>query len=187
MHMLTHTVRRAPLLLAVLTAACSHDPSATSPGNDDSPAPLTDARRSAVAHEAQAVAKRILDYSNQIDFARAMQDYSSDPDARYVENGVLFPSLDALKKEYDELGPTLEVLENVPDAYDVTVLGPEAAVVTVPVHLRIKAKGRPELKNHPYVWSVVVQRRNGRWQAVQTHESHVDYEKLVEALTPPAK
>jgi hypothetical protein len=177
-------IRRAPVFFAVLASACSQDPPAKSPTND---AALTEAQRATVTTEAKAIAKRVLDYSNQIDFARALEDYSSSPDARYVENGVLFPSLDALKKEYAELGPTLEVLENVADAYDVLVLGPDAAVVTVPIHLRVKAKGRPELKDHPYVWSVIVQRRGGRWQVVQTHESHVDYEKLVGALTPPAK
>jgi len=146
---------------------------------------MTDSQKTAVADAAKEVAVRVIAYSNKLDFATALKDYSPDADARYVENGVLL-SYDALKKVYlTDLGPTLEVCENTVDAWDVTVLGPDAASVTVPIHLRIKAKGGPEIKNHPYVWSAVIQRRGGRWQVVQTHESHVDYERLVAALTPP--
>jgi ketosteroid isomerase-like protein len=135
-------------------------------------------------HSAKAVARRIMAHSNQLNFSAAFDDYSADADTRYVENGVLFPSLDSLKKSYAEFVPILELVNNSVDAWDVTVLGPDAAVVTLPIHLKIKAKDRPQAMGQ-YVWSAVIQRRGGRWKAIQTHESWQQPEKLLAALVPP--
>ena len=122
-------------------------------------------KREAVAAAAKNVVETVLQKVNHLDFAGAFAVYSNDPDARFIENGVLAPSLDALKREYAELGPTLEFLENKVDSETVLVLAEDGAAVTVPVHFRIKAKGRPEYAGQ-YVWSVIVQRRNGTWQLV---------------------
>ena len=172
------------LLFTLLITNCRAVATPANAAESCASAPLTESQQAEVARAARAVAERVLVESNKIDFRAALRDYSPDADARYVENGVVFPSLAALQKEYDALGPALEVLENTADAWSVTVLGPDAAVVTVPIHLRIKMKGGVELRNHPYVWSAVVQRRAGRWLLVQTHESHVRYDELVTALTP---
>ena len=165
-----------PLAAAVVTGITACAPSASE---------FTDAQRTAVADSAKAVAKRIIENSNQLNFSAAFEDYAADPDTRYVENGVLFPSLDSLKQSYAEFVPILELVRNSVDAWDVTVLGPDAAVVTLPIHLTIKAKGRPQAAGQ-YVWSAVMQRRAGRWKAIQTHESWQNPEKLLAALMPPA-
>jgi hypothetical protein len=141
------------------------------------------AQLTAVADSARAVARRIIDNSNKLDFAAAFQDYSADADARYVENGMLYPSLEALKKAYAELTPGLELVANSVDSWDVQILGAEAASVTLPIHLRIKGKGRPEYAGQ-YVWSGIVQRRGGRWQLVQSHESWPNAEKVFAAIMP---
>jgi ketosteroid isomerase-like protein len=94
-------------------------------------------------------------------------------------------SLDSLKKSYAEFAPILELVNNTVDAWDVTVLGPDTAVVTLPIHLKIKAKGRPRAMRR-YVWSAVIQRRGGRWKEIHTHESWQQPEKLLAALVPPA-
>ena len=143
----------------------------------------TPTQLAAVADSARAVAQRIIDNSNKLDFPAAFQEYSADADARYVENGALYSSLDALKKAYAELSPVLELVANSVDSWHVLVLGPEAARVTLPIHLRIKAKGRPEYTGQ-YVWTGIVQRRGGRWQLVQSHESHPNAEKVMAAVMP---
>jgi hypothetical protein len=63
------------------------------------------------------------------------------------------------------------------------VLAPDAAAVTLPIHLRIKAKGRPEYKGQ-YVWSGIVQRRSGTWKLIQSHESWQNAEQIMAAITP---
>jgi ketosteroid isomerase-like protein len=143
----------------------------------------SDRRKGDVADSAKAVAQRVIDNSNRMDWAAVFRNYSNDPDAKYVENGVVYPSLQALEKAYAEFGPTLELVTNSVDAWDVVVLGPEAASVMLPIHLRIKAKGRPEAQGQ-LVWSAVIQRRNGRWQVVQSHESWQNAQQLLAALAP---
>ena len=144
---------------------------------------LTQVQKDAVAASATAVVNTIFEKSNQLDFAGALAVYSGDADARYIENGVVAPSLEAFKQQYAELGPTLELLENKIDSTTVLVLAGDAAAVTVPVHLRIKAKGRPEYAGQ-YVWSGIVQRRNGTWQLVQSHESWVNADQGMAAIAP---
>ena len=148
------------------------------------PAGLTQAQKDAAAESAKTIVDTIFQKSNQLDFTGALALYSGDPDARFIENGVLASSLDALKKEYAELAPTLELLENKVDSETVLVLAEDAAAVTVPVSFRIKAKGRPEYAGQ-YVWSGIVQRRNGTWQLVQSHESWVNAEQVMAAISPP--
>jgi len=144
---------------------------------------LTPAQKEAVAASAKSVVDTVFQKSNQLDFAGALAVYSNDPDARYIENGVLVPSLEALRQEYAELGPTLELVENRIDSESVLVLGEDVAAVTVPVHFRIKAKGRPEYAGQ-YVWSGIVQRRNGTWRLVQSHESWLHAEQVMAAISP---
>lgn len=161
-------------LLLGLCAACqagSHD--------------LSDAQRGAVADTARMIVQDVFNKSNRLDFMAALTSYSPDADARYIENGVLIPSFDALKKEYAELGPTLDSLANTVDSLNVLVLATDAAAVTAPVHFRIKAKGRPAYTGQ-YVWSGIVQRRRGAWKIVQSHESWVNAQDVMAALAPPS-
>lgn len=147
-------------------------------------APLTDEQKNQIADSARQVVQKVLDFSNNLDFNSALQAYSSDPDARYVENGTVFASLDAMRTAYEQMAPTLEVIENKVDSWDMIVLSKEAVLMTVPIHFKIKAKGLAEY-NGQYVWSGVVQKRNGKWTIIQTHESWLNFAEAMSALTPP--
>ncbi|MBS1681124.1 MAG: nuclear transport factor 2 family protein [Bacteroidetes bacterium] len=144
---------------------------------------LTEEHRRLIADSAIQIAKQVIDFSNNLDFKSASDFYSADADARYIENGVLFPSLDAMLAAYAELAPTLDVLENKPDKFDALVLSKDAVSITAPIHIKIKAK---ELSayNGQYLWSVIMQKRNGKWLIVQSHESWLNYAEVIEALTP---
>ena len=148
---------------------------------------LTDSQKAAIADSTKALLRSMLASSDKLDFQTALQLYSAEADARYVENGVIFRSLDAMKKAYAEFAPILESLQNNVDAWDVMVLGADVVSFTLPIHFSIKAKGRPEYKGQ-CVWSGVVQRRGGTWKMVQTHESWVNPEQAMAAIMgPPAK
>jgi len=116
--------------------------------------------------------------------AAFIERFSSDPDARYVENGVLYCSLDSLKAFADNFYGLLESLTNPIDALDVVVLGAESAVVTAPFHFTVKTKAGKEI-NGQGVFSAVVQLRAGRWQIVQSHESELNLAELMAAMAPP--
>lgn len=142
-----------------------------------------EAGNTAVADSAKALAQRVIENSNRMAWDAAFADYSPAEDARYVEGGVMYPSLAALKQSYAELAPNLELVNNTVDSWQIVPLGSAAASITLPIHLRIKAKGRPEFSTQ-YVWSAVAQQRDGRWQLVQTHESWQNAEQLMAALSP---
>ena len=138
----------------------------------------------AAADSAKLVAQKIIEYSNKLDFQTVFQYYSADSDTRYIENGSLYPSLASMKEAYSQLVPTLEILENTVKSWDMIVINNDAVLVTLPIHAKIKAKGRPEYQ-FDYVWAALVQKRNGKWLLVQSHESWVNANEVVAAITPP--
>ena len=142
---------------------------------------LTDA---AIADTAKVLVQGVFAKSNRLDFSGALDSYSADPNTRYVKNGVLIPSLEVMRSEYEHLAPTLDSLASTIDSLRVLVLAADAAAVTASVHFRIKAKGRPafEVKS---VWSGLIQRRHGAWQIVQSHESWVNAQDVLAAIAPP--
>jgi ketosteroid isomerase-like protein len=146
------------------------------------PTTLTDTQKAAVADSAKAVVQLMLANANKLDFVAYFNHYSADPDSRYIENGSLYPSLEAMKKNYaDNL--SFESLNNTPDTWDMIVLSSDAVVITMPFHFSFKPKGLPEYKAQG-VWTGVVQRRSGKWAIIQSHESWIDPEKVMAALMP---
>ena len=148
------------------------------------PAVLTDAQKAAIADSAKAVVQDVFTGAQKLSGEAFFHSYSSDPDVRYVENGVLYPSLDSAKASADSFYGMLESLTPRVDAFDVVVLGPEAAVVTAPFHFTLKTKAGKEVKGQG-VYSAVVQLRGGQWQIVQSHESELNLADVIAAMAPP--
>jgi hypothetical protein len=148
------------------------------------PAALTDAQKAAIADSAKTVVQEVFRGAQKLSGAAFIRHFSSDPGARYVENGVLFRSLDSLKASADNLYGMLESLTNPIDALDVVVLGAEAAAVTAPFNFTAKTKAGKEV-NGQGVFSAVVQLRAGRWLIVQSHESELNLAELMAAMAPP--
>src|SRR3954468_24810047 len=148
------------------------------------PTPLTDAQKTAIADSVKVVMQQVLESANKMDFRGALSYYSPDADARFMESGAIHASRDAMGDAYDQLGANLDMIKNQVDKWEVTVLGPDVAMVTLPIHITIKAKGRDAYDGQT-VWSGVVQKRNGKWQVVQAHESWVNFGEAMAALAPP--
>jgi hypothetical protein len=169
-------LRLAASLAVSVLAACQNEPAA-----------LTDAQKAALADSAKTIVRNMVANANKLDFDSYFKDYSGDADTRYVENGALIPSLAAFKKQYADMAPILDSLTNMVDVIDAIVLGPDAVAITMPDPFIVKAKGRAAVKAHG-VWTAIVQRRSGKLQIVQTHESWVNPESVMAALVgPPAK
>lgn len=147
--------------------------------------PADKSTNTVAADSAKAVAKKIIDYSNKLDFQTVFQYYSDDSDARYIENGSLFPSLAAMKEAYTKIVPTIDLLENTVKSWDMITLNNDAVLLTLPIHAKIKAKERPEYQ-FDYIWSALIQKRNEKWVLVQSHESWVNAMDVIAAITPPA-
>jgi len=161
------------LAFAILAFSCQPQPTT-----------LTDTQKAAIADSAKTVVQLMLANANKLDFVAYFNHYSADPDGRYIENGSLYPSLEAMKKNYADSSPLYESLNCTPDAWDMIVPSSDAVVITMPFHFSFKPKGLPEYKAQG-VWTGVVQRRSGKWAIIQSHESWIDPEKVMAALLPP--
>ncbi len=161
------------LVLAFLAFSCQPQPTV-----------LTDAQKAAVADSVKILVQDAFAGAQELSGADFLHPYSSDPDVRYVENGVLYPSLDTVRVIGDMVYGMLESLTNQIDAFDIVVLAPDAAVVTVPFRFTIKTKAGKEISSQG-VYSAVAQRRSGMWQIVQSHESWRNVAEVMAALMPP--
>ena len=150
--------------------------------------PLTEEQKSQIADSTKQVVEQYFGYVSKLDFASAFALCADNADARYVENGAIFPSLEELKATYAQLKlalePIVEVTENKVDKWNILVLSNDAVLMTLPVNFKMKYKGRPEYNGH-YVWSSALQRLNGKWTIIQTHESFTNYPEFIAGITPP--
>ncbi len=73
----------------------------------------SDSQKQIEIDSAKAVAQKVLAFSDKLDFKTVFSYYSDDSDARYVENGQLFPSLQAVKDNYDQVTPIIQSLHNM--------------------------------------------------------------------------
>jgi hypothetical protein len=146
--------------------------------------PLTDAQKAAIADSARAVVQDVVKGVQSLNGPAAFARISSDPDARFLENGFLYASYSAFKDSLYGDFPTLDSLSVHSDVSDVVVLGAEAAVVTQSFHFTATTKAGEDLEGQG-VASIVVQLRAGRWQIVQTHESELNVAEQDTTMAPP--
>jgi hypothetical protein len=165
-------MRLATTALALLALACS-------PGDK----PMTDAERTAVSDSAGAVMDRVFAAANRLDFETAWKQFSTDSDARFAENGMIYPSLDSIRTVYRPLLPTFDSLVESVTSRNIQVLDRETAVVTLAVALHFKPRNKAAFDAN-FAWSGVIQRRSGAWKIVQAHESFPDPVALGAAVAP---
>jgi ketosteroid isomerase-like protein len=167
----------ALLALAGLTA-CSSSSSSSSPTPAEG---MSAAQRSAITDSVKTVVRGVVAEVNKRNMDGAFAVYSSDADTRYVENGVTYKNLAALKKANKDLTGRLEAVKIAPDAIDVIVLGSDVAVVSAPIRVSITPNDRKAFTTTG-VWSGVIQRRDGRWLVVQSHESIANPAEFAKAV-----
>ncbi|HET7790473.1 MAG TPA: nuclear transport factor 2 family protein [Gemmatimonadales bacterium] len=146
--------------------------------------PLTETQRAAIADSVNAVVQGILADVNQRSSA-SFKDYSADPDARFVENGVLYPSLEALRSS-DSAAKTLVTALNVrATKTNIVVLGPDAAVATISTAFTATGTNGREVSGDG-VLTAVVAKRGAAWKVIASHESEKDLAKIMAAFLAPA-
>ncbi|OJJ23382.1 hypothetical protein BKI52_03200 [marine bacterium AO1-C] len=145
-------------------------------------AKLAEVDKKSIVNAAKATVQKVFDASNNLKFLDGLNYYSGDADAYYTNNGTVL-SLNDLKKSYSEIGSSVEILKNTIDSWNSTFLSENTVAFTLPIHLKIKLAGIPEY-NGQLVWSAIVQKRNGKWLIVQSHESWLNCVEVMSALTP---
>lgn len=143
---------------------------------------LTIAQKEEIIELAKTTVQKVFEHSNSHEFVKGLDYYSNDSNSYYISNGTI-SSLKELKTSYNQIGKTVEVLENNIDKWNVTVLAKDLVVFTLPVHLKIKLKGIPEY-NGQLVWSGIVKNINNSWVIVHSHESWLNCAEVASALTP---
>jgi hypothetical protein len=146
---------------------------------------IDDEEKNEIIESAKLTVQKVFEYSNNLKFIEGLDFYSEDVHNYYTNNGVIL-SLDELKKSYSQIGSSVEILENSIDSWNSTVLSKNMVAFTLPIHLRIKLKGLPEYTGQ-LVWSGIVQKRNGDWLIIQSHESWLNCVEVTTALSQPAK
>lgn len=145
------------------------------------PVVLSEAGRAAIADSVRAVVDNVFVSAARLDAAGLTRDFSTDPDARRAENGVLYLSVEQYRQMADSLYRLVSSLTPKRQQVHVVVLGPDAAAVTVPFTFTFRSK-RGRTGGGDAVWSAVVQRRGGRWQVIQSHESLAEPERVMREL-----
>lgn len=143
---------------------------------------LTDTEKELIIDSARATVQKVFDASNNLKFVDGLDYYSGDADAYYTNNGTI-SSLDDLKKSYNQIGPSVEILKNSIEKWNSTFISENTIAFTLPINLKIKLVGIPEY-NGQLIWSGIVQKRNDKWVIIQSHESWLNCVEVATALTP---
>ena len=142
---------------------------------------LTNLEKEAIINSAKLTVQKVFEASNDLKFIDGLNYYSGDSDAYFTSNGTILTLAD-LKKSYNQFGSSVEVLKNSINTWNSTFISKNTVAFTLPIDLRIKLVGIPEY-NGKLVWSGIVQKRNGNWIIIQSHESWLNCLEVATALT----
>ncbi len=125
----------------------------------------------------------VFDAASHLDAHAFVQRYAQDS-AVIVDNGLSYtpqtyvPAGEAVYK-------AISALQSKPSSFHIEVLGADAAAVTVPFTWTITSKTGKSVSGDG-VWSGVLQRRNGSWAIISSHESETNLAALAAAMASPA-
>jgi hypothetical protein len=143
---------------------------------------VSEAEKRQIIQTASLVVTKIFEASNNKQYLQGLDYYSDDDNAYFVSDGVV-NSLDDLKKSYVIAGAAVEDLHNEILQWNSKVLSADLISFTLPVKLRLKLKGIPEYTGQ-IIWSAILQKVEGKWLVVQSHESWLNAAEVAKALTP---
>ena len=150
------------------------------------PAALSDADRAAVSDTVAAIVRGLFDAADHLDAGRLLSRYSTDPDVRVVDNGVVYPFVDRYRARTDSAYGQLRALEIKPSEIRTMVLAANAAATQVPFTFTATNKAGTTVGGAG-VYSALLQKRGGVWKIVRSHESEQNVETLKAQLFPPAR
>lgn len=143
---------------------------------------LTESQEKELIASAQEIVLKVFEYSNNLDFEKGLEHYSEASGSYYITDGIMH-SLDELKKEYREIGPSVERLHNTIESWNAQLVSKDVVNFTLPVHLKLKLAGIPEFEGQ-LIWTGTVQNQKEGWKIIQSHESWLNCAEIAAALIP---
>ena len=164
------SIRLAAPLLAVLAVACQSNA-------EPSDTPMSEEQRAAIADTVTALTRAVVDGGSAVDADATFQRFATGDEAAHLNMGVRY-TRDSLVAMYRSIFGTLERQQVELGAPTVTVLGPDAAVLSTAGSFTATPKTGAPLAS-PFAWTLVWVRRAGAWSLVHSHQS------TPQALGPP--
>jgi uncharacterized protein (TIGR02246 family) len=145
------------------------------------PARLTETRRAAIVDSVEQVVHGMLDAANHRDATAFLGAYAEDAVMAY--NGVIYSTQDSYRAALDSVWQAVAGLETRPMSLRTMVLGPDVAVTMVPFALTLSAKSGQRVTGQG-VYTMLVQRRQGAWHVLRSHESEEHLDQLRQQVIP---
>lgn len=134
------------------------------------PSAMSQAERSAVEDSIRHLAATFIEADSQRDADRVMSLFTDSSDVTIVSDGLLRPSRESFAEALTALYDSVRNLEIIEDEARITVLGPDAAVLTA-VYRYSRADTTGRTSEGQAALTYVCARRDGKWQIIHYHFS----------------
>ena len=131
------------------------------------------ALQSAVADSISRQAELFIGALASRDIDRFVNLFTADPDFIYVDAGRIYPDRPALRAAGAGFFGRIKTFSAKWDPGKVVVLGPDAGAFTGVMKVQGADTTGAAIWLNGKIWTLVYQRRGGRWQIVQAHEANV--------------
>ncbi len=148
------------------------------------PAPLTQDQQVAIADTAAGVVQKVFTAVNQMDAKGLLDVYASD--AVMADNGILYSTRETYRAAIDSGWGGLQGINAHTTSVRTMVAAPDVAVAMAPYVFTILGKSGKQVSGQG-VFTALVQRREGRWQIIRSHESDAHLDQLMQQLGPVKK
>ena len=99
--------------------------------------------------------------------------FTADPDFIYVDAGRIYPDRPALRAAGAGFFKRIKTFSGTWSPAKVIVLGPDGAAFTGQLHVQATDTAGATIWPLGKIWTLIYQRRGGRWQIIQAHEANV--------------
>ncbi|MBI4521858.1 MAG: nuclear transport factor 2 family protein [Gemmatimonadetes bacterium] len=131
------------------------------------------AQQSAVADSIRRQADRFIAAIASRDIDQFVSLFTTDPDFIYVDAGNIYPDPPALRKAGAGFFGRIKTFNAKWDPAKVVVLGPDGGAFTGVMKVEAADTTGKAIWPLGKIWTLVYQRRGGKWQIVQAHEANV--------------
>jgi ketosteroid isomerase-like protein len=139
------------------------------------------AQQSAVADSIRRQADRFVAAIASRDIDQFVGLFAPEPDFIYIDAGNTYPDRAALRKAGAGFFGRIKTFSGKWDPVKLLVTGPDAGVFTGRLHVEGADTAGTAIWPNGKIWTLVYQRRGGKWLIVQAHEANVP------APRPPAQ
>ena len=135
--------------------------------------PSAAAQQTAVADSIRHQADRFVAAIASKDIDQFVALFTSDPDFIYVDAGNIYPDPPALRKAGAGFFSRIKTFNATWDPTKIVVLGPDGGAFTGVLKVEGTDVSGKSIWPLGKIWTLVYQRRGGKWQIIQAHEANI--------------